>query len=130
MTYTISETSISVQDANWDNGFEFWNINVASNFPTPPMELVPGETITLSVSFTSGGTVAEGNPGAQFQYWVDDHAIDPQFSYFYLPWSPTFDGATSTTYSFVVKGLGGELLISAFWWNCAPCSVNWVYRPG
>ncbi|MFQ5463557.1 MAG: hypothetical protein ACE5E5_13155 [Phycisphaerae bacterium] len=132
VTYTETANSISVADREVDNGFEFWNVNYTSNFPTPPAELIPGETITLSASFTASGTVAEGqeNYSWQFQYRVDGHNIHPLFAYRYRPFALDFDGTSSTTFNFVVKGLGGELRISAFWWNCSECSVNWIYRPG
>ncbi|MCH7994037.1 MAG: hypothetical protein IIB57_06290 [Planctomycetes bacterium] len=132
ITYTTTATSVTHTDRFVDNLVEQYNVTVTSNFPTPAAELNPGDTVMLSVSFTHSGTVLNGNPGAQFQYWVGGHAIDPISSYFYLAWSPDFSGETSTTYSFVVPNVGsdGTWTIAAFWWNCGERDVSWVYRPG
>ena len=132
LTFTETANSISVQDRDVDNGFENYNVTYTSNFPTPPSELIPGDTVTLDVSFTSSGTVTDPfvNYSWQFQYRVDGNDIDPPGAYRYLPFSTDFDGTSSTTYSFVVKGLGGELVISAFWFNCSECNVVWIYQPG
>jgi len=120
VTYTESANSISVADRDVEDEFEEWNVDYTSNFPTPPAELIPGETVTLSASFKASGTVAEGreNYSQQFQYGVDGNSIDPSFAYRYRPFALDFDGNSTTSFNLVVKGLGGDLRITAFWWNC------------
>ena len=117
LIYSETRNSVTHQHRDVDKGFENYNVTVTCNFPTPPSNLFPGENVLLSVSFTASGTVVNGNPGAQFQYWVDGSSIDPPFSYFYVPWSPNFSGENSTTYKFNVENVcsGGELDIVAFW---------------
>ncbi len=131
-TYTTSANSVIYTDRYVDNSVEQYNITITSTFPTPAAELNPGDTVVLSVTFTHGGTHLAYNPLAQFQYWVNGHAIDPPNSYYYAPWGPAFTGESSTTYSFGVPSVttDGTLTVTAFWWNCSECDVSWVYRPG
>ena len=134
-TYTTSANSITLAERDVDHGFENYNIVLTSTFATPPSELTPADTVTLSVDLTHSGTVAAFNPGLQFQYWRDEFAMDPQYAYQYYPWNPAsadFGSDTSTTFSFVVPTVstGGEMILTAGWWNCSECSVSWVYQPG
>jgi|GEM_PF-5059071 len=135
VTYTETANSITFVNRDVDNGFENYNITIVSSFPTPPSELIPGETVVLDVTFTHSGTWQAFNPGVQFQYRRNGIDLEPQFAYQYYPWnpnSPDFGKDASTSYSFVVPsvGIGGTIDLVAFLWNCSECNVHWIYRPG
>lgn len=135
LTYTETANSITMVNRDVDNGFENYNVTVVCTFPTPPTELIPGETVVLDVSFTHSGTWQAFNPGVQFQYWRDTFAIDPSIAYQYYPWNPNsadFGMDKSTTFNLTVPSVtvGGEIDLVAFLWNCSECNVHWIYRPG
>jgi len=130
LSITAAETSITLADRDVDHGFENYNITLTTSFAQPPSEMVPGDTITLTVTASHSGTVTVGNPGLQFWYSSNDVGISPDTVLAYYPWAPEFEGTSTKTYSFVVPDTydGGQLELSASWWNCPACVVIWRYE--
>ncbi|MCG2768194.1 MAG: hypothetical protein L6435_07405 [Anaerolineae bacterium] len=133
VVYSVSETAIAINDREVDFGFEYYNVTIRSTFDAPPPVLTPGESHPLTVNFVHSGTVAEGNPGARFQYRADashSGSIQPSQPFPYWPWSNTFSGETARTWTLVVpQGRPGDTFqITASWWNCPVCDVTWTYQ--
>jgi hypothetical protein len=132
--YRLTETSIAVDDRDVDRGTQFYNVTIRSGFDAPPAVLVPGAVHTLTVQFSHSGTVAQGSPGATFQYSADRNnsaAIQPREPLAYAPWSVGFAGVASKAWRLTVPNgqIGDTLQISAGWWNCGVCNVTWTYKP-
>jgi hypothetical protein len=131
--YRLSETLIAVDDRWVDREWEAHNVTIESTFDAPPATLMPGDVVTLTMTFSSNGTVTDGNPGATFQYGADrSHGttIQPADALAYFPWSPTFDGTASKSWTLTVpQGQPSDTFqVWAGWWNCAVCNVTWTYR--
>jgi len=128
--YTVSETSLGIDDRDVDRDYEYHNVSVQANFEKPPAELVPGETIELVVTFSHSGTAQDAGIGILFWYSSDDVDIEPATPFNYSPWKSAFDGTSSATYTFEVPQAysDGEMAIYASLWNAEPCLVVWKYR--
>jgi hypothetical protein len=131
--YRLGETLIAVDDRWVDRGYEAHNVTIESKFDAPPATLMPGDVATLTMTFSSAGTVTDGNPGATFQYGADrSHGaiIQPADPLAYFPWAQTFDGAASKSWTLTVpQGQPGDTFqVWAGWWNCAVYNVTWTYR--
>jgi hypothetical protein len=131
-TYTVSDSSFSVEDREVDREYEYHNVNVQVSFQQPPAQLVAGETIELAATFSHGGSVHEGGTGIGFLFWYssEDETMQPKTAFGYSPWHPNFDGTSSATYTYQVPEAydGGELELYASLWNMEPCLVIWRYR--
>jgi hypothetical protein len=131
-TYSMSETSIAMDDRFVDHGFEYYNVSIQSTFDTPPEVLSSGQFVTLTAQFTHGGTVTEGDPGAAFHYSADNRhskIIQPAQSLSFYPWHPDFKGPDSMSWTLTVpQGRPGDTFqVWATWWNCPVCNVMWQY---
>ncbi len=131
--YRLSETLIAVDDRWVDRGWEAHNITIESAFDAPPATLMPGDVVTLTMTFSSNGTVTDGNPGATFQYGADrSHStiVQPADALAYFPWASGFDGMAAKRWTLTVpQGQAGDTFqVWAGWWNCAVCNVTWTYR--
>lgn len=133
--YTLSETSIGVEDRWVDHEWEAYHVNIVSEFDAPPEVLVPGEIYDLRVDFSYSGTVAKdgGNPGARFQYGADrahSRIIQPAEAFSFFPWAISWIGPDFKRWELEAPPArpGDTLQIWAGWWNCAVCNVTWNYR--
>lgn len=127
--YTVSETSFSIHDVEMDHGYLYYDVTLTTSFDAPPSELVPGEMVSLKAACSNSGQVNEGSPGLLFEYRGEGVSISPSSAFGYAPWSDSFTGETSATYSFTVPKTGsGQIKISSFWWNAGMALVVWTYQ--
>lgn len=131
MSFTVTASSIRMDDREVDHGFEYHDVTLTTAFDQPPSELTPGATVTLTVTASHSGTVSEG-AGTGFQFWYssEDVAITPDEVLGYYPWTDTFSGTNTKTYTFTVPAAyeGGTFEIYASWWNCPCCNVTWRFE--
>ena len=130
--YTVTATSISSHRRDVDYGVEFWNMKSNVTFDTPPAVAIPGEVVTLNASGSVSGTEnAEWNPGEQFEFRADGVTLEGE-TYFAMGITPQRSPSSgSVSPQFTVPSPSSEdaeIRIYAFYWNCASCSVVWVYR--
>lgn len=128
--YSVTESSFGVDDREVDHGYEYHNVSVQVSFEQPPAELIPGETVQLTASFSHSGTAEDAGIGVLFWYSSDDVYVEPHTAFGYAPWNDGFDGTSSVTYTFDVPYIfgEGELQINASLWNSEPSLVVWRYR--
>lgn len=127
--WTITETSMSYSTRSEDHGSLWYDINLSVAFTKPPAQLIPGETVNLSATFSHGGSLNRGNPGIRFEYRGEGINLGGVRTQAYYPWAPEFEGPGAVSASFVVPQAGdGEIKLHAFLWNHAPCDVTWIYR--
>jgi hypothetical protein len=132
--YGVTEASFRIDDREVWRDYEYHNCTVETYFQKPPLKLTPGETVELIVGFSHSGTAEDAGVGVRFWYDSDDVDIQADWSFdnvfAYSPWAEDFDGTTEERYTFVVPPAtsGGEIEISASWWNVPPCLVIWKYQ--
>jgi hypothetical protein len=133
--YSLSETSIGVEDRWVDHEWEAYHVNIISTFDVPPDVLIPGATYELQGKLSSSGTVAEGggNPGVRFQYGPDrDYRgiVQPDAPLSYFPWEKGWNGPDSQTWTLTAPPAraGETFRLWAFWSGCPVCNVIWTYR--
>jgi len=130
--YTVTATGISSHRRDVDYGVELWNMESKVTFDTPPAVMIPGEVVTLSASGSVSGTEnADWNPGEQFEIRADGVTLEGE-TYFAMGITPQrspSSGSISPWFTVPPPSAEGvEIRIHAFYWNCAACSVEWVYR--
>ena len=120
--YTVSDTSLGIQDRDVDHGYEYHNVSVQASFQKPPAELIPGQTVELTATFSHSGTAEDAGIGVLFWYSGKGIDMQPATAFGYAPWNPAFDGTSSATYTFVVPPAldGAEMEITASFWNAEP----------
>ncbi|MFN3220242.1 MAG: GDSL-type esterase/lipase family protein [Acidimicrobiales bacterium] len=130
--YEISDETIVHRSRRVDTGEERWNMTTTVAITGPPEVLVAGDEATVSANLTAGGSYAwPWNPFDRFEfraagvglvgersaavgmnpdYYPRTAAVNPTFTV-PVPWSDE-----------------AEFRIAGVLWNCAACSVQWVYR--
>jgi len=130
--YTIAATSITSHNRDVDHGIEHWNMTSQTSFDTPPSVLVPGEVVTLSASGSaSGSALDEWTAGEQFEFRADGVTLEGETYFSITINSATAPSSGSVSPKFTVPvpwSDDAEIVIKAFYWNCASCLVEWVYR--
>ena len=128
--YTVSDSSLGIQDREVDHGYEYHNVSVQASLQKPPAELVPGESVELTATFSHSGTAEDAGLGVLFWYTGEGVAMQPDTAFGYAPWNSAFDGTSSATYTFVVPPArdGAEMEIFASFWNAPPSLVVWKYQ--
>ena len=124
---TPSPTSIVVADRHVDYGFEYHNVVFTAAFAEPPPILEEGEQIDLSATLSwSGSWTAPSGLSMTFQYGADGVALEGESA---IGVNVSSGGGTITpSFTVPLSLAGGEFTISAGFWNCAACRVEWVYR--
>ncbi|MCL1593687.1 MAG: hypothetical protein M3132_04965 [Actinomycetia bacterium] len=130
--YTITATSISSHNRDVDYELEHWNMTSQTSFDTPPSVLTPGEVVTLDASGSATGSALDPwTAGEQFEFRADGVTLEGE-SYFAITInSPTAPSSGSVSPQFTVPSPwsdDAEIVIKAFYWNCASCLVEWVYK--
>jgi len=127
--YTLTSTSFSIHDVDVDHGYQYYDVILTTNFQSPPSQLIPGQTVNLTVTCSHSGVVNSGNPGLLLWYSSDDVSMNPSTAFGYSPWSQNFTGDYTATYSFTVPNThSGEIKIYFGWWN-SPCAlIVWTYQ--
>lgn len=127
---TVSKNSIKTHDRDVDRGFQNYDVNFQAALSGPPPEMRPGDNISLSVTLSGSGAVAEKWVGScasamRFEYRGDGVNIRGQ-----TKGTICLDFKEQTLKShFTVPRLhNGEIKIDAFAWNCGACHVQYVYR--
>ncbi len=148
--YQVSESSFNWLDTYVVAGEERHNLNIAVKFNSPPKELVPGQEVALTATFSGGGTLSTVGPfSAEFAYhagagtfsdqepgfsdpWVRSGGfIHPGSGFNYTPWDSSFSGPSTYTWTLTVPEFGGGMNVFEVWvyWRaCLPCDVTWTYR--
>ncbi len=131
--YTVSPTVLADRTRSVDHGFQWYDVTISFSVEPPPPVLVPGDRVTLRASGTGSGTFETGqNPYEQFQFWGE--GVDLEGEAFMAVGVNSAIGQTSASVAptFVVpepSGDDAEIRLYSGLWNCAACSVIWVYRP-
>jgi len=128
--YSVSDSSLGIEDRQVDHGYEYHLVSIQASLQKPPAELVPGQTVELTATFSHSGSAEDAGIGVLFWYSGKGVRMQPADAFGYAPWSPAFDGTASATYTFVVPAAlsGGELEIYASLWNAEPSLVVWKYQ--
>jgi len=131
--YTLSETSITMEDRWVDHEYESYNVTIRSTFDAPPAALKPGDFWYGMVRFSHSGTLAEGNPGARFHYSTDKAHSNANLTpdaLAYFPWSDSYFGEDRREWTIKIPPAraGDTFQITASWWNCPVCNVTWTYK--
>jgi len=128
--YYPSVTSLAMDLREVDHGYEYWNVSLRADLVGPPPVLTPGETVQLTATLSSGGSVTDGNPGVLFWYSGNGISMQPSTAFPYSPWDPEFSGDSVAEYSFDVPTArkGGTFEVYASFWNHPGCLVVWSYR--
>ena len=129
--YTVSETAIAMEQRYVDHGYEWYHVNLASEFERPPLVLNPPLRYQVSANFTHSGAYNGGGAiGAQFWYASNAAAIEPREVLAYYPY-PGPSGPSSKEWMIAAPAIAAEgdtFELVAGWWNCPPCNVTWTYR--
>ncbi len=129
---TITATSFSLHDKATDhcNVPEWCTVHhdatVTASFEAPKSTLESREKITLKMTASHGGSVnSGGGPSFIFHYTGNRNN-----AFTYAPWNPYWQGGSTATFDVTVPTAykNGETVISAVWWNCGACRVDWVYK--
>jgi len=131
--YTVSPALLGNNSRSVERESVFWDVTISFTIDPPPPVLIPGETVTLRASGTASGFYADAwNPFEQFEFWAEGADLEGE-AYMAVGINPDLartSGAVAPT--FVVpepRSEEAEIHIVAGMWNCAACSVVWVYRP-
>jgi uncharacterized Zn-binding protein involved in type VI secretion len=130
---TVSPTVLADRLRFVDHGYQWYDVTISFSVEPPPPVLVPGERVTLRASGTGSGTFDTGqNPYEQFQFWGEGVTLEGE-AYMAVGVNSAI-GRTSGSVAptFVVpepSAEDAEIRIYSGLWNCAACSVVWVYRP-
>ncbi len=148
--YQVSESSFNWLDTYVVAGEERHNLDITVKFDSPPRELVPGQEVVLTATFSGGGTLSTTWPfSAEFAYkanantfgdqepniqtpWDRDNwFVDPSSGYSYTPWDPSFTGPATSQWVLIAPDFADGLDVFEVWvyWRaCLPCNVTWTYR--
>jgi beta-lactam-binding protein with PASTA domain len=127
--WSVGETNMTYSSRWQDHGYLELDVSIGVDFTGPPAQLVPGQTVNLSATFSHRGTVNSGNPGIAFEYRGDGIGVSGPAGHTYSPWAPEFRGVSSISPNFQVPAVhGGQIALTAFLWNCGACNVTWVYE--
>jgi len=131
--YTVSPALLGMNWRSVEREFVFWDVTISFAIDPPPPVLIPGETITLGASGTASGFYADAwNPFGQFEFRAEGANMEGE-TFMAVGVNPDLvpiSGVVNPT--FVVPepwSDEAEIRIVAGMWNCAACSVVWVYRP-
>lgn len=129
--YEITDEAIVHRSRRVDTGEERWNMTTTVAITGPPEVLVAGDEATVAATAVATGSAGVWNPFDQFEfrsegvgligerfmavglnpaYYPQTAAVNPTFTV-PVPWSDE-----------------AEFRIAGVLWNCAACSVQWVYR--
>jgi hypothetical protein len=128
--YSVSDGIFRIEDRDVDHGVEYHNVSVQAGFQKPEPELIPGEPVELTATFSHSGTAQDAGIGVLFWYSSGDVNVQPANPFSYAPWNAAFDGTSSATFTFVVPPAisGADMEIHAALWNASPCYVEWRYQ--
>ncbi len=131
--YSVSWDTISHNSSSVERDYEYWNVSSSVNFQPPPSFMIAGETITLHASGSMTGSFQDdSSPMDQFEFRAEGVNLEGE-TYLWLGINPNAGPSSgSLSPEFVVPepwGEDAEIRISAFYWNCAACWVEWVFRP-
>jgi len=135
-TYQRYTVSPALLGSNWrsvEREFVFWDVTISFAIDPPPPVLIPGETVTLGASGTASGFYADAwNPFEQFEFRAEGANLDGE-AFMAVGVNPDLaptSGSVAPTLAVPEPwSEDAEIQIVAGMWNCAACSVVWVYRP-
>lgn len=147
--YRVEESFFSLKDRYVSGGAVKHNLNIEVRFDIPPKMLEPGQEVSLTATFSGGGTLSTWPFDAEFKYNADNGTfsdevpgqltpwsriggyITPSSGYKFIPWDPSFSGPSSKTWVLKVpddfKAID-TFEIWVYWGPCPACNVTWTYR--
>lgn len=128
--YDISSSFIKYNTKWVDRNNTHYNLQYTASLKELPNELKAGENVTLKATISgegdSGDYGSACSAALRFEYRASGIRLQGNTKYTICM---DFKGGDVTP-SFVVPEPyeGGEIIISAFLWNCGACLVEWVYK--
>lgn len=130
--YELSDTAMVHRSRRVDRGEERWNMTTQISMTGPPEVLVAGDEVTVAATAVATGSAGVWNPFDQFEFRSAGVGLSGE-RFMAVGLNPAHyppTAAVSPTFTVPAPWSDeAEIRIAGLLWNCAACSVEWVYRP-
>ena len=98
------------------------------NLSKPPAELLVGKLEAFTVTGKGVGIIKNGSAGALFDFAFKQPGETARVSLGVDANGGTTSGSATVHYVLSPQAVGPTITLGAFLWNCAACSIQWVYE--